>query len=304
MRICDKSERLDIGSAFPILRSFLSGSSQPLVKPGEGFFLHLQVKFDAVVHAGEEGGAQAAARKAAAADAFSVDVAPAAQVVEGALILGEEDAGPGGAGAEEGLGDHGLLFGGPGVVLGYFPRACGIFFSQAVEQDIGHVVVADCAAAEEEEVVDEHGVAAAGDFVGPAHVAVVFALMLGDEGVAAAGQADDFALAEVFAAPVVVQGEHGREFAPGLFGFEEDGLGGRAVGELPGEFFDVQAVVGVAFVGADPEAGAGVGLGEEFGDFGAAFAAPGGDGFELGVAEGELGGSGGDDVGGPFAVRA
>ena len=59
---------------------------------------------------------------------------------------------------------------------------------------------------------------------------------------------------------MVVQAEHGGQPALGAGGLEEVGLGGRAVGELPGQVLDVQTVVLELVLDLGPGNPAAVGL--------------------------------------------
>ena len=135
-----------------------------------------QAQRDAVVEPGEVDGAEAAAGEARAADAVGVDVGRGREVVERPLVLGREDAGPGRPRAEEALGHDVLVLDGELVVrldlgLGLRVRPpsgpCGSTSGRSAD--------ADATAGEGEGVVDQHGVAALGQLVGPAHAAVIVA---------------------------------------------------------------------------------------------------------------------------------
>ena len=117
---------------------------------------------------------------------------------------------------------------------------CGI---DAVLADaLRNVGDADAAAGEGKRVVNEHGVAAFGDLVGPGDAAVVVLLMCGDDRPGIVVDAGDFSPAEEFVAAVIVQGEDGGQAAGAIGGLEEDGFGSRAAGKLPGEAFDDETV--------------------------------------------------------------
>ena len=90
--------------------------------------------------------------------------------------------------------------------------------------------------------MNEHGVAAFGDFVGPGDAAVVVLLMRGDDRQRLVVDAGDFPPAEELVAAVIVQGEDAPAAAPGPGRLQEDRFGPRAAGKLPGETLDVQAV--------------------------------------------------------------
>ncbi len=96
-------------------------------------------------------------------------------------------------------------------------------------------------------VVDENAESPAGEFVRPGPSAVVAIPGRGDDRMRrATGCGVRYLVhAEVLVSPMVMQGEHARESAPGLFRSCEQGPGRRAPGRLPGEFLDPEPVGGM-----------------------------------------------------------
>lgn len=278
------------------------GLIEQIVAPG-GHHADADGDFDAGVEAGEHDGAEATAGEAAAADAVGVDVGAAGEVVGGAFVVGGEDAGPGEAGAEEAFGDFVFVAGGELVVAFDLVGVFGVDFAEVAAEGRGDVAEADAAAAEGEGVVDEDGVTAFGELVGPGEAAVVMVLVVDHERMGTVTGFGDFAEAEVLVAAVVVEADDAGEFAFGAAGFEEEGLGGRSVGELPLEFLDGEAVVVELALDGDVGGRAGGGLEEGLPVAFAGEFAPGVEVGVAGVAERKARRIGGE-AGGPFTVGA
>jgi hypothetical protein len=208
--------------------------------------------FDLVAEGLEQGGAEAAAGEADAAEAAGVDVGAGEEVVGGEDVFIGDDTGHGGA-------QDGAVFlngvfvgdGGPGVeadVVGHAGH--GAFGLECLALDavpLGDLLEGEFAAAPGEAVVDEDGEALAGHVVGEGAAAVAFGLPGGQEfggGVWAEG---DFFFAEVFEAAVVVECEEAGELAFDAGGAEVVGLGAWPEADGICDELSVDAVFGPVF---------------------------------------------------------
>jgi hypothetical protein len=115
-------------------------------------------------------------------------------------------------------------------------------FLHVAPDDLGYVRRSDPPAAEREGVVDEHRVAAPGQFVGPGGAAVIVLLMALHQRVKVRTHPRDFAQPEIFVARVVVQRERRRQPPLHTDGLEEGRLRGRPVRLRPLQKLHVQPV--------------------------------------------------------------